>query len=216
MITSPSGRLYIGSTININTRFRKYKRYHCKGQCKLYNSFKKYGVENHIFEIVMETTIEEMYKYETLIGWGFNVLEEENLNLELPKLGDIWCCTNQETRDKRSLANKGNKNMLGKKHSKETKLKMSKSSKGKSKSIEHRNKISIVQKGKILSQEVRNNIGKGHFKPIYQYSLDGSFIKEWESKKEASQTLNINRDSISSCATGRQKTAGKYKWKYKN
>lgn len=51
-ITSPAGKIYIGQSIDINKRWYDYKCLLCKNQPKLYNSFKKYGVENHKFDIV--------------------------------------------------------------------------------------------------------------------------------------------------------------------
>jgi group I intron endonuclease len=51
-ITSPSGKIYIGQSINIERRFRHYKRMVCKDQVKIYNSFLKYGVDTHIFEVL--------------------------------------------------------------------------------------------------------------------------------------------------------------------
>ena len=51
MITSPLNKIYIGQSINIENRWKQYKRLGCKKQIKLYNSFIKYGVENHTFEI---------------------------------------------------------------------------------------------------------------------------------------------------------------------
>ena len=53
-ITSPSGRIYIGQSKDIEKRFSHYKRYKCKSQNFLYNSFKKYKVKNHLFEILAE------------------------------------------------------------------------------------------------------------------------------------------------------------------
>ena len=50
---------------------------------------------------------------------------------------------------------------------------------------------------------------------IEQYDLEDNFIKEWESIKDASNTLNINRESISKALHGNKKTAGGYKWKLK-
>jgi len=50
-------------------------------------------------------------------------------------------------------------------------------------------------------------------KPILQYSLDGSFVKEWDSIKEAKKK---NRCNIDGCLSGKIKTAGKYIWKYKD
>ncbi len=46
-ITSPSGKIYIGSTSNPNRRFKEYKIGKLTFQHKLKASFKKYGYENH-------------------------------------------------------------------------------------------------------------------------------------------------------------------------
>ena len=54
MITSPSNRRYVGSAIDIDLRWDRYKRLDCKNQTKLYRSFNKYGVDKHNFEIIWE------------------------------------------------------------------------------------------------------------------------------------------------------------------
>ena len=59
-ITNPEGKIYIGQSINIEKRWKGYKNFHCKGQHKLYNSLKKYGPENHTFEIIEECIMEEL------------------------------------------------------------------------------------------------------------------------------------------------------------
>lgn len=51
--------------------------------------------------------------------------------------------------------------------------------------------------------------------PIIQLSKKGEFIKEWPSAKAASIELKIYAGNISSCAKGKEKSAGKFKWKYK-
>jgi len=53
-------------------------------------------------------------------------------------------------------------------------------------------------------------------KPILQYDLEGNFIKEWGSLKEASNKYNLNSGGISSCCLGLTNRAGNFKWKYKN
>jgi hypothetical protein len=55
-ITSPSGKIYIGQSVEIKRRFNSYKRMYVKnkGVVKLYRSFLKYGADNHIFEVVCE------------------------------------------------------------------------------------------------------------------------------------------------------------------
>ena len=49
---------------------------------------------------------------------------------------------------------------------------------------------------------------------VYQFSLDGDFIKEWQYIKEASIELKICYTGIIECCKGRQKTAGGFKWAY--
>jgi len=53
-ITNPTGKVYIGQSWNINKRKVFYSNLLCKRQVKIYNSLKKYGWENHKFEIVHE------------------------------------------------------------------------------------------------------------------------------------------------------------------
>lgn len=242
MITSPTGRLYVGSTVNVKNRLKNYKSSPSKKQVKLYNSFKKYGFENHIFEIIMTCPINEMRKYETLIGFGFNVLEPENLNLVLPKLNSEYSSMSEETKNKIGLKNKGkvhtdefkiklrNANLgrvmlestkekiskANKNPSKEIRLKKSKSQLGRIFPQEVRDKISNSHKGKKLSITHKENICKTKYIPIIQYDLNNNFIKRWESIKSASVDLKIANISISLCCRNKRKTAGKFKWKYDN
>jgi hypothetical protein len=53
-ITNPNGRIYIGQTTDIKTRWNKYKKLSCKDQPSLYTSLIKHKPENHIFEIIEE------------------------------------------------------------------------------------------------------------------------------------------------------------------
>lgn len=56
--------------------------------------------------------------------------------------------------------------------------------------------------------------GEKYSKKVKQFSLDGSFIKEWPSTIEAARSLKINQGNISNACTGRSKTAGGFIWKY--
>lgn len=69
----------------------------------------------------------------------------------------------------------------------------------------------------ILQDRINNlKIRKKSAKPIIQMSLDGNFIKEWPSTTDASESLGISINNINNCLRKRSKTAGKFKWKYKN
>ena len=111
-ITSPSGRVYIGQTINIVNRKCCYKTLRCKSQCKVYNSIVKYGWDKHIFEII--EVIDRMLLDERETYWiaYYNSINE-GLNL-IP--GGKVRIFSEESKEKMRQAK------LGKKHSKEHNL----------------------------------------------------------------------------------------------
>lgn len=51
-------------------------------------------------------------------------------------------------------------------------------------------------------------------KPILQFSLDGEFIKKWDSATQVERELGFYQSSITKCCKGKQKTCGGYKWLY--
>lgn len=177
MITSPSGRIYIGSTKNYKERLRCYKYLKCKAQFKLYNSLVKYGFDNHKIEIVWKGALNERLKYEHLIGIYYECLTE-GLNLRLPGYDDVPQIFNQESRERMSRAQKGKKMpprtkehtdkiikaSSGRRHSKETKEKIRLSRLGrtnrlgKKHSEESKQKIGAASKGRILTEESRNKM----------------------------------------------------------
>lgn len=210
-ITSPSGKIYIGQSVNIEKRFNQYKNLNKRGIGNyLYNSLKKYGWEYHKFEIIEECSIEQLNERE--IHWinhynsienGLNIKEggiagkhsDETKNIiRLKAIGRKFT---DEQKQKISQSKKGHQYNLGKKHSPETKQKMKNSYKGE------------------YNKERSNKIKMKNSKPVLQYDLEGNLIKEWNSQTEASKSLNINQPSISNCLKNKSKTAGGYVWKYK-
>ena len=51
-------------------------------------------------------------------------------------------------------------------------------------------------------------------KTILQFTLDGEFVKKWQSGTEINKELHILKGDISACCKGKQKSAGGYKWCY--
>lgn len=81
-ITSPIGRVYIGQSINIQRRFKTYKRIKgVENQRKLFYSFIKYGVENHQFEIIEECLRDNLTEREEFWIKELNTLSKNGLNL---------------------------------------------------------------------------------------------------------------------------------------
>jgi group I intron endonuclease len=155
-IINPEGKTYIGQSINIEKRWKGYKKLHCKGQCKLYNSLKKYYPENHIFEIIEECTLEELDKRE--IYWKKHYLSIFNwdVSLFLQIKDGKGGSKSQETKNKISKANKG------KQKPKEFGYNHSNKMKGKQLSQEHKDNISNSNKGKILSEGTKQKQSISH------------------------------------------------------
>lgn len=207
-ITSPSNRVYIGQSMNINKRWTKYK--HFARQPKLYRSFDKYGMENHIFEIIEECEQEKLnerelyYKQIELdkvdndwsrvlfcdlhdLGSGGPRSEETKQKISDGLKGRIY---RDEWRVKIGISKLGNKNHLGFKHSEEAKDKIRKKKLG-------------------VSRPYR-------YKVVLQHDKQGNFIQEWESLKAATLYYKLSSGDISAVCRGKQKTAGGFKWEYKN
>ena len=50
--------------------------------------------------------------------------------------------------------------------------------------------------------------------PILQLAKDGTFVKEWQSQREAERKLGISQSHICHCLKGRKKSAGGFVWRY--
>lgn len=97
----------------------------------------------------------------------------------------------------------------GKQISKAT-LGMSKSHKGKPFSEEHKAKI------KATRGFLKNRKNTWQSKPVLQYDLEGNFIKEFVSQKEAQYIMGKPKsDGVGAVCRGEQKTAYGYKWNFK-
>lgn len=51
--------------------------------------------------------------------------------------------------------------------------------------------------------------------PVIQLTLDGEFVKEYQSVTDAANAVGCERSNIRACCKGKQKTAKNYKWIYK-
>lgn len=156
-ITSPTNKIYVGSTFNIKDRFSKYRALQCVSQRKLYASFLKHGVQNHCFEIIEECEKSEARAIELKYGKYYDVLGEKGLNCVLPKVGEIACERSQETRRLMSESQKGRK------HTEETRKRRSISLKGRPSHMKNK-KHTPETKEKMSQQGLKNKYNKGGYK----------------------------------------------------
>lgn len=193
-ITNPKGKIYIGKSIQVESRIQKYK-YNNPNQPKLNNSIKKYGFENHDVEIIEICKADQLDNREIHYINHYNSVEK-GLNLTYGGEGGI---PSKETRNKKS------KSMMGKTHSVETRKKMSES------------KLNHSMYNNEWRQKMKKNTWFSPKKnvPICQYDLDNNLINEFKSLKEAATFLNKGIGGIGNALSGKAKTAYGYKWGYK-
>jgi group I intron endonuclease len=225
-ITNPKGKIYVGQSTNLKKREEDYKKLKCKGQTKLYNSLKKYGFENHKFEIIETCFLEKLNKREIYWGLHYEVLEENGLNL---KLGNANGLLNKETKQKIRKA------MLGKKQSEETINKRINKIKGVPKpkgfGENHSKKLKGVPKPegfkKKLSESRKNTLWSpsqhqielgilARNKPTLQFDKNGNFIMEHVSSKKAAEHVGVHEVNMRSHLRGKYKTCKGHIFKYKD
>jgi group I intron endonuclease len=140
-ITSPSGKIYIGQSRNIKKRFYTYRKAGCKTQTRLHNSFAKYGVDNHILEVIELCDKDMLNKRERYYQDLYNVIGNKGLNCLLVETNIEARVVSSETREKLRLAS------TGRKCSKEAKMKIGNAHRGKIITERERKQISITKTG---------------------------------------------------------------------
>ena len=188
-ITSPTDKIYIGSSIDIEKRIKHYKSVSCKKQTKLFNSIQKHSWENHLFEVICECDLENLYRLERFYGDMFNVLGVNGLNLILPKNNEIKIGVSEETRNKMSNAKLGEKNTFY----------------GKTHSLSAREKIRKSQIGRKHTPEHREKVSKNNAKNLSKIVVDIQSGVFYESAKEVSDLYGIKHSTLRSMLNGANK-----------
>jgi hypothetical protein len=108
-ITNPNGKIYIGQSRNLGKRIISYK-YNRKliSQPKIFNSIKKYGLENHFFEIIEECSFELLNERERYWQDFYNCIKK-GLNCLYTKTNDKPLVFSKEMRQKMSKSQIGKK-----------------------------------------------------------------------------------------------------------
>lgn len=175
-IISPTNKIYIGQSTNIEQRWKWYNKLYCKNQTKLYYSLKKHGPQNHVFDIIEECDESKLIERETYWKKYYKVLELSSL-----------CCR---------IDGKGGKN------SKTTNKLISKSNKGVSRnkgriqSEEERKLRSQIKLGYIPSSSHIENMRKSMLGKNTKGIICINTGTTYPSIREAAQMLNLNERAI--------------------
>jgi len=222
-----NGKMYIGSSKNLTKRKREHFWSLRKGNhinSYLQNAWNKYGELFFEFKIIENVkNEEELLKKEQVymdsfkscnrfIGYNINEyasgggLKGENH----PNYGKSM---SEEQKEK--IRN----TLMGHEVSSETKYKMSKGRTGKccgeknylfgkKRTEKQRNEHSKKMKGRYIGSSNPSS------RTIVQMSLDGNFIKKYETMKDACAEVNVFSSNICKCCKGEYKKTGGYKWMY--
>ena len=207
-----NGKQYIGQTTNLPTRQHNWKTLDKPYSNKVIDEDRiKYGLDNFSFEILRKCdTKDELDQWERYYIKKLNTRDPNGYNMCDGGRGCSGWEMPDEQRKALSESRKGDNNPMhgikpwntGKTLPKEFGESVSRGLKGKT-------------KGKKKSEEHKRKIGLAHAIPIVQLTLDGKFIKEWESAATAAKTLGFNFSHISACCRGERGQHKGFKWMYK-
>lgn len=211
ILTSPSGKLYIGQTTRpIHARLEEHRKGNSDNCRLIFRAINKYGWD--VFDIDWYyCPDEDLNKHEELMEEVLGTLAPSGYNLM--KGGGNRGKRSEETRQKMSEAHLGEKNHnFGIPRSEETRQKIGKAKQGE----KNPNFGKTPSEETSLKHSESTKGEKNHkSKRIYQYDLDGTFIDSFGSTEEAGRHLKKTTGTkISACARGERKTAYKFKWSY--
>lgn len=78
------------------------------------------------------------------------------------------------------------------------------------------NEISLKRRLTAIKEKMGGKLGveASRHRTVFQYSLNGDFIKEWGSMSDACRYYGIDSGSMTSCCRGKAKSAKGYIWRY--
>jgi group I intron endonuclease len=244
MLTSPSGKAYIGQTFRpIQTRLEEHETGKSSGCVAIYNAIQYHGW-NNFEKDWYECPDEDLNKHEelmvevlgTLAPGGYNLREGGGSNGKMSeetkkRIGTARLGKTHTEKSKRKIS----ESQFGKTLTCETKQKMSEARRGEkshmfgiTKSEETKRKLSEAMRGeknhmygKTHTDESKQKISeatKGENNPmakrVYQYAMDDNFVRSFGTSEEAGQYVKGCGSNISKCARGDRKTAYGFKWSY--
>lgn len=190
-ITSPSGRIYIGQSVDIYFRWNAHLT--SKKVSTLFHSIKKYGANAHKFEVIHEISLTESQDYinkyecfyiELYSSFGFRMM-----NI---KSGGSNGALSEETKLKISKSLKGKQNTLGKKLSQEHKEKIRVTSTGRKASPLMIQKLIERNKSKkgCVGPRLGSKMSEEHKEKLRKLSTGRKLSPESILKREARRKIN--------------------------
>ncbi len=211
-----NGKSYIGQSTNIFYRWKQHKNnIHKKGfDYALYHAFRKYGLENfswEIIEICTKDKLDELERhYIEYFNTYVNLENAKGYNMTLGGIGGLGGYT-------RRVSQYGLDGAFIATYSSVTEA-------------SNQTNIGVPQIILCCSKQ-RNHAGnfiwryaedkppkpyRGRGKIVWQYDLQGNFLKSFNNANTAAKEVGCHLGQISNCCKGLYKSAGGYMWTYEN
>ncbi len=191
-----NNKSYIGYCVSFKERKARHLLMAKKGKkSKFYNALRKYGPEAFEWIIMFDDlgTIEDCKQVE----------------MKMIALFDTY-----ENGYNGTIGGDGGNTFNGSNNSGVWKKGQTSMHKGRTFTKEHRQKLSEAHKGTPLSEKHTESLTRSKFKPVVQMDIEGNFIHEFGSLKEAGEFLGLCSVHIGACARGKHEHAYGFKWKY--
>lgn len=199
VIHRDSGRVYVGRSVNLRSRLFAHRSFARDGRRlgKFYAAIKQYGEDAFDFEVLERCEPDKLNERERFY---IQFMDSVNNGFNLAEFPE--------------------KSRFGVPQSAETRKKMSASQGLRQRAPEVRAALSEFYKGRKFSEEWKANIRKGAEKrcvPVIQLSLDGEFIAEHRSLKDAALSVGAAHTGIYVAIHGIRgaKTCRGFRWKIK-
>lgn len=203
-IKSPTGRIYIGQSVNVGRRWEHHIQMRDKHKTTpLYRSLIKYTPENHKFVLLEECEKDKLNEREMYYIKKYDSFDSEH-GMNLTKGGDSKVTFSKKTLEKMSKAKKGKPipHLVGHKHSEETRSLLAELAKGnknwlgKNHTEETKAKIREKRKHQVISEE---SIKRGALartgRKYPNRKRPPKEVGENLRKKQIGQKLNVKRTS---------------------
>ena len=187
--TSPSGKVYVGQTINENNRQRNHKYQAKNPKDYFHRAIAKYGFDKFKYEVIFKTVSYNTSKMKLILDTMevYFIKKYDTMN---PRIG--------------YNTTKGGDGILGHRHTDEARQKMKQSS------PKQRPWMVGVERDKSDKIKIALTCNGGML--IGQFNKDKELIQTFNSVREASEAVGACRTSISQCLSGRYKTSAGFIW----
>lgn len=179
-ITSPSGKIYIGQSRDIQKRMEVYRRMKSKSQTKIHNSFLKHGLDKHVFEVVCLCEIAELNDLECHYMQLYDSFNSESgLNLKIG--GNVKVKISDDTRQKLRDSHKGQVAW----------------NKGKKSSPETIEKMKLINKGKVWTEEQKQKVRVPKKKPrTEEHKTNNGLANKGKKRTEEQRRARLERNKL--------------------